>query len=41
LQRSLPDVPHILIAHLGEEARQVARSSGKVRICDDLDSIEL
>ena len=41
LQQALPDVPRVLIGHLGEEARRVARSSGKVRICDDLDSLEL
>jgi ribonuclease BN (tRNA processing enzyme) len=41
LQRVLPEVPRVLIGHLGDEARQVARSSGKVRVCEDLDSFEL
>jgi ribonuclease BN (tRNA processing enzyme) len=41
LQHSLPDVPRVLVAHLGEEARRAARSSGKVQICEDLDSVEL
>jgi glyoxylase-like metal-dependent hydrolase (beta-lactamase superfamily II) len=41
LRRTLPEVPRILIAHLGEDARRAARSSGKVQICDDFDSINL
>jgi ribonuclease BN (tRNA processing enzyme) len=41
LQQSLPKVPRMLIAHLGEEARRVARSSGNLQVCDDFDSIDL
>jgi hypothetical protein len=41
LSANLPDVARVLVAHLGEEARQVARSSGKVRVCDDLESMEI
>jgi len=41
LKRSPPAVPLVLVGHLGEEARLAARSSGALRICDDLDSVEL
>jgi len=41
LRDNLPEVPRILIAHLGEDARRAARSFGNVQICDDFDSIEL
>ncbi|HEX4382314.1 MAG TPA: MBL fold metallo-hydrolase [Myxococcales bacterium] len=41
LQRELPDVPRVFVGHLGEEARRIAVSSGKVHICDDLDSFEV
>lgn len=41
LQRSLPEVPLVLVGHLGEEARLVAKTFGRVRVCDDLDSVEL
>jgi ribonuclease BN (tRNA processing enzyme) len=41
LQASLPDVPLVLVGHLGEEARLAARSQGRLRVCDDLDSVEL
>jgi glyoxylase-like metal-dependent hydrolase (beta-lactamase superfamily II) len=34
-------VEKILVAHLGEEARREARSSGKLCICDDLETYEL
>jgi ribonuclease BN (tRNA processing enzyme) len=40
LQRELPDVPRILIGHLGEAARRAAVTSGRVQICDDLYSEE-
>jgi ribonuclease BN (tRNA processing enzyme) len=41
LSSAPPDVPRILVGHLGEEARRVARSFGAVRVCDDLDCIEV
>jgi len=41
LRRAPPAVPRILVGHLGEEARQVARSFGNLTVCDDFDSIEL
>jgi hypothetical protein len=41
LRRALPEVPLILIGHLGEEARRAALSSGRVRVCDDLECIEV
>lgn len=41
LHDALPPVALVLVGHLGEEARLAARSSGAVRICDDLDSVEL
>jgi glyoxylase-like metal-dependent hydrolase (beta-lactamase superfamily II) len=41
LERSLPDVRLVLVGHLGEEARGLAKSRNGLRICDDLDSVEL
>jgi glyoxylase-like metal-dependent hydrolase (beta-lactamase superfamily II) len=41
LERLLPDVPLVLVGHLGEEARRLAKSRNALRICDDLDSVEL
>ena len=41
LQSALPAVPRILLGHLGEEARRQIPRGGRVRVCDDLDSIEL
>jgi glyoxylase-like metal-dependent hydrolase (beta-lactamase superfamily II) len=34
-------VEKVFVAHLGEEARRDTRSSGRLRICDDLESYEL
>ena len=41
LQPALPEVPRILLAHLGEEARRQIPRGARVQVCDDLDSIEL
>jgi ribonuclease BN (tRNA processing enzyme) len=41
LRQALPDVPRILIGHLGEDARRAAVSSGRVHVCDDLDWVEV
>jgi ribonuclease BN (tRNA processing enzyme) len=41
LLQELPDVPRIMIGHMGEDARRIAVSSGRVQVCDDFDSIEV
>ncbi len=41
LREELPQVPRILLGHLGEEARAGIRPTASVRVCDDLDSVEL
>lgn len=41
LRENLPRVPRILLAHLGSEAREGIRATPGVRVCDDLDFVEL
>ena len=41
LQSALPQVPRILLGHLGEEARRQIPRGACVQVCDDLESIEL
>ena len=41
LAAALPDVPRILVAHLGADAREAIPRDGRVQVCDDLDAIEL
>jgi glyoxylase-like metal-dependent hydrolase (beta-lactamase superfamily II) len=41
LHQSLPEVPRIVLGHLGEEARRQVPRSDRVRVCDDLESVEL
>jgi glyoxylase-like metal-dependent hydrolase (beta-lactamase superfamily II) len=41
LRATLPAVPRILLGHLGSEARAGIDAASGVRVCDDLDSIEL
>lgn len=41
LRRGLPRVPRILLGHLGSDARAGIAPPPGVRVCDDLDSVEL
>ena len=41
LRRKLPEVPRILLAHLGDDARAAIAPPPGVRVCDDLDSVEI
>ena len=41
LRQELPEVPRILVGHLGDEVRRLARSSGRVQICEDFDCVEV
>ena len=41
LRRDPPRVPRILLGHLGSEARAGIRPPAGVRVCDDLDAVEL
>jgi glyoxylase-like metal-dependent hydrolase (beta-lactamase superfamily II) len=41
LRASLPKVPRILLAHLGADARSGIAPPSGVRVCDDLDAVEL
>ena len=41
LRRSLPDVPRILLAHLGSDARAAIAPPPGVQVCDDFDAVEL
>ncbi|HTO98753.1 MAG TPA: MBL fold metallo-hydrolase [Myxococcales bacterium] len=41
LRQDLPRVPRILLGHLGAEAREAIAEGAGVRVCDDLDAVEL
>jgi ribonuclease BN (tRNA processing enzyme) len=41
LRRKLPRVPRILLGHLGADARAAISPPPGVKVCDDLDSVEL
>jgi len=41
LREKLPAVPQVLLGHLGEDARRGIAPPPGVRVCDDLDSVEL
>jgi hypothetical protein len=41
LGRSLPSVPRILLAHLGEDARRGIPGDAGVVVCDDLQSFDI
>jgi glyoxylase-like metal-dependent hydrolase (beta-lactamase superfamily II) len=41
LQKALPAVPRILLGHLGSDARASIAPPPGVRVCDDLDCVEL
>jgi ribonuclease BN (tRNA processing enzyme) len=41
LRAALPEVPRILLGHLGAEARGKIVAPPGVQVCDDLDSVEL
>ena len=41
LREKLPAVPQVLLGHLGEDARRGIAPPPGVRVCDDLDFIEL
>jgi hypothetical protein len=41
LRENLPAVPQVLLGHLGADARQGIAPPEGVRVCDDLDFVEL
>ena len=41
LRATLPEVPRVLLAHLGTDARKGIVPPPGVQVCDDLDFVEL